>query len=485
MKSTLSARAALAWSFGERYASLVVTIASTMVLARLLTPKQVGIYSLCAALTAIAGILRDFGVSEYLIQEKNLTREKMQAAFGIALVVAWSIAALVFLGRHSFSAFYEEPMLAQVLAVLTLNFLILPFASPTFAVMNRDMEFRKIFVVQIVSTAAQALTSVALAYRGFGAMSLAWGPVANVLTQTLLLTAMRPRDSIMLPSFKAAKEVLSYGSMFVTSRVLETFTRNAHEFIIAKQFGFSSVGMFSRAFGLIELFYNNVAAAILRVASPAFASDHRQGIPLAPLYAKGTAIFTSIAWPFFGFVALMSQDIIRVLFGSQWDAAAPIATVLAIAMMPQYLFSLAPNLFASTGHVARRLALSFRFGPIHLIALLIASTHSLQAVAAAWFISSSSMLVLYTFHLREVLQVPVRSIYGQCVKSAGVAVVCISAQVVARTLCRNAGWPELVNLMVVALVASISWLTVARWCSHPSYLEVRNLWDHITRKKNT
>ncbi|MFY7940899.1 MAG: oligosaccharide flippase family protein, partial [Burkholderiaceae bacterium] len=96
MKSKLSARAALAWSFGERYASLVVTIASTMVLARLLTPKQVGIYSLCAALTAVAGILRDFGVSEYLIQEKNLTREKMQAAFGIALTVAWSIAALVF-----------------------------------------------------------------------------------------------------------------------------------------------------------------------------------------------------------------------------------------------------------------------------------------------------------------------------------------------------------------------------------------------------
>ena len=482
MKSKLSARAALAWSFGERYASLVVTIASTMVLARLLTPKQVGIYSLCAALTAIAGILRDFGVSEYLIQEKNLTREKMQAAFGIALVVAWTIGTLVFLGRHGFAAFYDEPELAQVLAALTLNFLILPFASPTFAVMNRDMEFRRIFVIQLVSNTAQAVTSVWLAYRGHGAMSLAWGPVANVTTQTLLLTAMRPRDSLMWPSFKAARPVFSYGSMFVASRVVETFTRNAHEFIIAKQFGFLSVGLFSRAFGLMELFYNNVAAAILRVASPTFASDHRKGVPLAPLYAKGTAVFTSIAWPFFSFVALMSKDIIRILFGSQWDAAAPIATVLAVALMPGYLYSLAPNLFASTGHVKRRLAIAVRFSPVHLIAVLIASIHSLEAVAAAWFISSSVMLVVYTIHLREVLQTSVRVLYGQSIKSIWVTLGCVVGQLAALLACNGLALPVILKLASVAVAGGLAWFVVAGWCRHPSHGEAIRLLNHLTRK---
>jgi O-antigen/teichoic acid export membrane protein len=481
MKGKLSARAALAWSFGERYASLVVTIASTMVLARLLTPKQVGIYSLCAALTAVAGILRDFGVSEYLIQEKNLTREKMQAAFAIALTVAWSMAAMVFLGRHGFASFYDEPTLAQVLAVLTLNFLILPFASPTFAVMNRDMEFRRIFVIQLLSNTAQAATSVLLAYRGHGAMSLAWGPVANVATQTLLLTAMRPRDSLMWPSFKSAKTVLSYGSMFVTSRVVETFTRNAHEFIIAKQFGLFSVGLFSRAFGLMELFYNNVAAAILRVASPAFAADHRKGLPLAPLYAKGTAIFTSIAWPFFGFVALMSQDIIRVLFGPQWDAAAPIATVLAVAIMPTHLYALAPNLFASTGEIKRRLIVSLRFSPVHLFLVLLASLHSLEAVAAAWFLSSSVMFFMYTLHLQEVLKTTARTLYGPCVKSLCVAAACIAAQAGTMILCQKFGLPTLLSLVAVALTAICTWLGAVRLSQHPSHVEIVRLLNHLKR----
>ena len=122
---------------------------------------------------------------------------------------------------------------------------------------------RKIFCVQILSNTAQALTSVILAYRGHGTMSLAWGPVANVATQTALLTLFRPRDTLMLPNFRAARQVFLYGSMFVGSRVIEVFARNAHEFFIAKQFGFSEVGFFSRAFGLIDLFYTNVASAKL------------------------------------------------------------------------------------------------------------------------------------------------------------------------------------------------------------------------------
>ena len=63
-----SAKRALIWSLAERHAGLVVALVTTVILSRLLTPAQVGIYSLCAAFTAVAGILRDFGVSEYLIQ---------------------------------------------------------------------------------------------------------------------------------------------------------------------------------------------------------------------------------------------------------------------------------------------------------------------------------------------------------------------------------------------------------------------------------
>lgn len=467
-----SIRRALMWSFAERYSSLVVTLASTMLLARMLTPSQIGVFSLCASVTAVAGILRDFGVSEYLNQEKDLTKDKMRAAFGVAIVIAWSIGLLIFSLRHVLAGYYREPVVADLLAVLSLNFVILPFASPAFALLSREMEFRKIFVVQIVSNAVQAIVAVTLAYRGYGPMSLAWAPVAGILAQTLLVAWFRPRESMLLPGFKAAREVLQYGSMFVASRFIETFTRNAHEFIIAKQVGFAAVGLFSRAFGLIELFNTNVASAVMRVASPSFASDHRAGIALHNTFARGTAVFTCVAFPFFGFLALMAPDVISVLFGHQWDAAAPLAQILAVALLPSYLIALAPQLLAATGHVKRRLKISLWFCPVHLAGVLAASFISLEAVAMVWAVSNTVMLAMYVFHLKAVLHSSASDLFKPSAASALVAVLSLAAQAFALNLCRHAHFPALANLFVVGTVAVVSWLGAVTLTRHPVHEEI-------------
>lgn len=469
---SLTVRGALLWSFAERYTSLIVTIISTMLLARLLTPAQVGIFSLCAAATAVAGILRDFGVSEYLIQEKELDRSKLRAAFGVAILIGWGIGASVFLSRGFVADYFKEPGVGQVLAVLSLNFLILPFASPAFALLSREMAFRKIFVVQTVSNTVQSAAAVGLAYAGHGYMSLAWAPVISILVQTLMLSYMRPRDSLMLPSLRGTRQVLSYGSMFVSSRVIETLTRNAHEFIIGKQFGFTAVGLFSRASGLIDLFYSNFTAAVLRVTTPAFANDHRGGNDLPARYAIGTSMLTVIAWPFFGYVALMSGEIILVLFGSQWLAAAPIASALALSVMPNYLTAMGPSLLAATGHVKRRLLITMAYAPIHLLAILSASQWGLNAMAAAFGISSLVALAIYAHQLPRVLGCRVGQLFGASSKSALVALPCIGAQALVRELCQAYRLNGFISLVLVGVAAVLVWFVVARLAGHPAYREI-------------
>ena len=468
-------RTALLWSFAERHASLVITISSTLVLARILTPTQIGIFSMCAAFTTVAGILRDFGVSEYLIQERELTKEKIRAALGIALLVAWTIGILIFFSRGLFADYYKEQGLAEVLAVLSLNFLILPFASPSFALLSREMAFGKIFAVQTTSNAVQSVTAVVLGYKGYGYMSLAWAPVAGILVQTTILAFLRPDGTLLLPSLKQASSVLNYGSMFATSRLIETFTRNAHEFVVARQFGFAAVGLFSRGFGLIELFNTNIASAILRVATPSFASDHRVGVELTKIFARGTAIFTSVAWPFFGFVALMSVEVIRMLFGSQWDAAAPIATILALAVMPTYLYALGPSLLAATGHVKTRLKISCVFSPVHLLGVFLAAFVSLQMVAAVWFITNLLMLGLYVYYLRRVLNSTFRELFSPSLSSFAVSVATIFAEAITLTGCQSMNMPSVLLLALVSVSGGVTWLLAVLILKHPVYDELSRL----------
>ena len=89
-----SIRKALSLSFASKYSSLAIHTVAIMVLARLLTPAEIGVYSVGAAVVALAHVLRDFGVGNYLIQEKELTQDRIRTAFGVALVIAWVMAAV-------------------------------------------------------------------------------------------------------------------------------------------------------------------------------------------------------------------------------------------------------------------------------------------------------------------------------------------------------------------------------------------------------
>jgi O-antigen/teichoic acid export membrane protein len=477
-----STRLALLWSFAERYTSLVISIGSTMLLSRLLTPTQVGIYSLCAAITTVAGILRDFGVSEYLIQEKELNRDKIKAAFGIAIAIAWTIALMIFLLRGPAARFYGEPGVADVMGVLVLHFLILPISSPAFALLNREMAFRKIFALNLVCNAAQALVSVVLAYRGYGYMALAWGPIANVAVQSLLLSWMRPKQSFVLPGLKEARTVLRFGSMFVASRVIEVLARNTHEPIIAKKFDFAAVGLFSRAWGLIDLFNMNVAAAVIRVATPAFAAGHREGRSTAEAFANATTVFTCIAWPFFLLIALTAEEIIRIMFGVQWLAAAPLASILALTAIPTGLYALVPQMMSATGHVKRRLQVTLWVSPLHIVGVFVAAFFSLHAVAAVWFISNTATLVLYLGHLQKVLHVTPKALFKPCLGSAAVTLGSVLAQAAAVLLCRWLAAPALLTLAAAVGCGALGWWLTARWVSHPALTELRGLVKAFTPK---
>ena len=469
----MNPRAALAWSFAERYASFTITFVSTLLLARLLTPAQVGVFSMCMALLAVLGIVRDFGVSEYIIQVRELDVARQRAAMAVALTAAWSLAGLILLGRDAVATFFGEPQVASVLGVLALQSIVLPFSSPAFARLSRELAFKRIFALQIACNAAQALVSLTLAWRGWGPLALAWGVVANSATQTVLLHAMQGGDSFFRPALAHTKELLRFAWMSMSSRGLETLTRNAHEPIIAKAFDFASVGLFSRAWGMVEMFHSNVADAVLRVSTPAFAAAHRDGQPLAAAFARATGLYVSIAWPFFAFVALMSENIIRVLFGAQWVAAAPLASILALAALPAGLYELVPQMLSATGHVQRRLRISAWVAPVHVTGVWLAAQHSLEAVAAVSFVTALLMLSLCVRELRRGVGVGARVMLDVCAISLPVALAASAAMGAATLGLHQLASPAWIDIIVTAAVGAGAWWLAATALQHPMRDELR------------
>lgn len=475
MSGTTSTRAALVWSFAERYLNLLITIGGIVILSRLLTPEQVGIYSLCAAVTVVAGILRDFGISEYLIQEKELTADRVRSSLAIAIVVAWSVGLAIFLSRDAIAAYYHEPGVQQVLGILSLNFLLLPFTSPSYALLSRQMAFRKLFILQCTSNAVATAISIALALAGYGYLALAWTPVANIATQTLLMFWLRPEQARVWPGLREVRRVLDFGWMFVTTRFVEVFSRNVHEPVVAKQFGFEPVGLFSRAYGLVEIFNTNLISAVVQVATPMFAADNRAGRSVADSFVNATSILTAVSWPFFCYVAIVSEEIIRVMFGAQWVGASNLASILALTAIVGSSFALAPQLLSATGHVKRRMMINIWAAALHVVCIFVAVTISLEAVACVWFVSSSAKLIMYLITLRSSHGLSPARFLARCGGSSVVTLAASAGVFAGAALGRGLGWPALFVLVPAAVGGASAWWLGARLTRHPAAAEVERL----------
>jgi O-antigen/teichoic acid export membrane protein len=476
---TLSPRRALAWSFAERYAGFVIAVGSTLLLSRLLTPAQVGVYSLCAALLAVMGILREFGVSDFLIQAPEISPQQQRAASTVAVGVGWALAVALFSSRHWVAGYFGEPAVALVLAVMALNLALLPVSAPALALLHREMAFHQIAMLQTACALANSGVAISMALAGYGTLALACGPTAGVLAQTLVLAWLRPRDVFVRPGIALALPVLQFGWMYMSSRLIETAAKNVHEPVIAKQFDFTTVGLFSRAHGMVELFHSNVADAVVRVTTPAFAAEHRGGRPLADSFARATALFVSISWPFFGFVALMSEEIIGLMFGPQWLAAAPIASVLALSALPGGLYEMVPQLLSATGHVQRRLRIAVWVAPAHILGVLLASAWGLQAIAAVSLFSSLLMLALCRQHLRAALGVRMGELLRPSAASAGLAAASLACMAATAWLARNGGLPPWLVLLGTLSVGMASWWAVGRSIGHPACGELLRAWRDV------
>ena len=475
-------RGAIGWSLAERYLGLAIGLSASMIVARLLTPTEVGLFSLCAAILAVSSTIREFGVSEYIIQQKTLDDDTLRKAYAVAILIAWSIGGAVFLARHAVADHYAQPELARIIGVLALSYVLLPLATPAYALLSRDMRFKALLFVHTASGLAGALTSITLAYSGHGPISLAWGMVATIAAQLVGVSLARPRSSFLLPSFRGLGPIFKFGGTLVSARVVESTTNNAHEFFIANYAGFAAVGLFSRAKGLVDIFHSSVTTAVARVATPDMAAALRRDQALVATFSHGTALFTCLAWSFSGFVALAAREIILLMFGAQWAASAPLGTLLAIAMLPTPLFALCGSVLAATGQVRRRVAIAMRWCPVHIAVLWISSQWGLEWVASLWLVSNTVIAWANAREVRSVMNTTYKAMYAASWRSVPVAFACVSAQ--AAVLFAGRAWElHSVALLAVTFAAStLAFLLAAAAVQHPVFAEFKRLRTSVGKR---
>ncbi|HEX5126677.1 MAG TPA: lipopolysaccharide biosynthesis protein [Rhodocyclaceae bacterium] len=471
-------RKALILSLGQRYTQLILQFVSSVIIARLLSPKEVGIFSISAALITIAHTLRDFGLGDYIIQERELTAEKVASAFTITLLIGVSLA-LVLIGAAPFAAsIYKEDGLRRVLQVLAFNFALLPFASIGFAMLTRDIRFDAIFMIQTASGITQCIVSVWLAWRGHSYMSLAWGSLANNICTLLMLRMLARSEFPMRLRFKGLRDVGRFGITSASANLINEMGRNAHEFVIGYTLGFAAVGLLNKASGLLDTFHLAITQAASRVLLPIFSSRHHADSGVIDDYCRTAQIYTALAWPFFGLCAILAHPIIALLFGAKWMESAPLVQISAMAASVYATYCFAPHVLTATGNVGYKLRANAIGVPVQVAMMAAASLVSLKAVATMGVVATTMWFFLYAYLLKRSIGFSMGSFLRGFRNSGIVSLLTLGiAGVVDHYLQLQA---PIINLLGVGSVGALVWLIAVRLLHEQLWTELSGAFSHVS-----
>lgn len=320
-KPRKSLRKALSLSFIQTFISLIFTFGGVIIISRLLTPTEIGIYSIAAGLVALVQMLRDFGVSEFLIQEEELDEQKIRTVFTINLAIAWTLGIALIAFSGAAGRFYGDSGVSHVLRVVSIVFMLLPFGVISQTLMKRELEFGKLLKIRLGENIIRSCTTVGLAYAGFSYMSMAWSSVIGVVVMVAGCAVWGWQYRVTGLSLAHWKRVLHFGSNRTIADIARQMGDQSANLVIGRVLGMAATGMYSRGYGIVNMYRSNVIGAIGNVAFPAFAREHRETGTAPQLFLKSLVYLTGISWPFFAAGVLLAFPIIRILFGDQWDAA--------------------------------------------------------------------------------------------------------------------------------------------------------------------
>ena len=365
-------------------ANFVLRLVSLMVLARLLAPKDFGLVGMVTAFTGVLSLFRDFGLSSAAIQRTNVTEEQLSTLFWINLLVGAVLGLIAVAMAPAIAAFYHEPRLIAVTIVLATGFLFNAAGVQHGALLQREMRFTALAVINTVGLIVGTAIAIAGAKIGYGY----WALVAMTVTAPLISTIGFWLATAWLPGMpqrrSGIRSMMRFGGTLTLNGLVVYIASNLEKVLLGRFWGVDALGLYGRAYQLINIPTDNLNSAAGEVAFSALSRLQDEPSRLKSYFLKGYSLVLAMTLPITIACALFADDMIVVLLGPKWMAAAPIFRLLAPTILVFAIANPLGWLVCSLGMVERGLKMSLVIAPLMIAGYVLGLSHGPTGVAFAY-----------------------------------------------------------------------------------------------------
>jgi O-antigen/teichoic acid export membrane protein len=345
-------------------ANVLLRVGALMIFARFLEPGDFGLVGMVTAFTGILGLFKDFGLSTVTIQRATITDEQTSTLFWVNLLVGGILWGLSLAIAPLLVAFYHEPRLFWVTIALAVAFVLNAAGVQHSAILQRQMRFVTLSIIEIVSLLVSTVFGIGLAINGYGYWSLVgWSvilPAANSLGVWMVSGWVpgAPQRGVGIFS------MLRFGGTISLNILVVYIAYNFDKVLLGRFWGADALGIYGRAYQLINMPTESLIGTIGVVAFPALSRLQDDPILLKNYFLKGYKMVLTLAIPIAIACALFSDDLILVLLGPKWKDAVVIFLALSPLILIFSLINPLGWLLYSIGMVGRSLKIALVIAPL-------------------------------------------------------------------------------------------------------------------------
>ena len=417
-------------------ATFVFRIGALMVLARLLGPRDFGLVGMVTAFTGVLNLFRDFGLSTVTVQRESVTDDQISTLFWINVAVGAILAVMAIVLAPMMVRLYHEPRLLGITIVVSVGFLFNALGVQHSALLQRQLRFTALAVINVASLAIGTAVAIAMAKLGYGYWALVAMTVTFPLTTTIgLWMAVRwvpgmPRRGTGMRS------MMRFGGTLTLNGLVVYVAYNMEKVLLGRFWGAEAIGLYGRAYQLINIPTENLNSSVGEVAFAALSRVQGDRARIRNYFLKGYSLVLAMTIPITIMSAFFADDLILVVLGPKWGSVAPIFRLLAPTILIFAMINPLAWLMFALGLVDRSLKVALVLAPL-VIAGYLAGLHygpkgvafGYSAVMTLWVIPHTAWCVHDTgVTLRDILVTVGRPLFSGMVGAViafGVHQICM------------------------------------------------------------
>ena len=320
---------ALKWATFAKFVVQTASWAGTLIVVRLLTPDDYGLMAKVGVVCAIAAAIAELGLEAAIVRTAQISRDDLRKLYGLSLLFSLAMTATVAAASPLLARLFHEPRLTWPIVGASLQIIVASVALVPSAVWTRELAFRNLSKIEMVSGITSMAATLLLALFGAGVWALVFGTLfgAVVRSSALLIYGERVRP---LFSFRGVGEHLKFGLTLVANRVNYFIIVQSDVMIGSGFLSTTQIGQYAIALQLATLPSSKVMGTVNQIVLPVVARRQDDLPRVRAAVLKAVGLMALIAFPVLWGISAVAPEMVRVLLGQKWLPAVPALIILPL-----------------------------------------------------------------------------------------------------------------------------------------------------------